>query len=216
MADSVKPRSRPYNALGRQAAARQRRQAILAAAARLFREGGYAATTMADIAAEAGVALDTVYAMVGRKPSLFRLLIETAISGTDAPVRAEARAYVRAIQSESDAARKLELYATAMASIHERLAPLIRVLSAAAGVDPELSAIWTEITERRARNMRLLVRELESTGALREDLSVDEAADVIWAMNAPEFYLLLVDERGWDSEHYARWLADAWRRVLLR
>lgn len=216
VARSVKSQSRSYNVAGRQAAARRRRQAILTAGARLFLERGYVATTMAEIAAEAGVALDTVYAVVGRKPSLFRLLIEMAISGTDEPVPAEARDYVLAIHAEADAAGKLQLYASAMASIHARLAPLIRVLSAAAAADPELSAMWTEIAKRRARNMRLLVRELETTGSLREDLSVDEAADVIWAMNAPEFYLLLVDERGWDSEHYARWLADAWRRLLLK
>ena len=83
---AVKPRSRPYNARRRQAAASRRRQTILAAATRLFLERGYLATTMTDIAVEAGVALDTIYALAGRKPRLFRLLIETAISGTDLPV----------------------------------------------------------------------------------------------------------------------------------
>jgi hypothetical protein len=89
------------------------------------------------------------------------------------------------------------------------------VLHAAAPADPELAAVWSEIAERRARNMRLFASEVAATGSLREDVSIEEAADVIWATNSPELYVLLVQERGWDPDQYARWLADAWRRLLL-
>ncbi|HEX8968443.1 MAG TPA: TetR family transcriptional regulator [Chloroflexota bacterium] len=216
MGPTVKPAARRYNAASRRAAAQRTRRAILDAAVRLFSEGGYVATTMADIAAAAGVALDTVYATVGRKPTLFRLLIETAISGTDEPVASEERDYVAAIRAEPDAGRKLDVYAEAMRAIHARLAPLLRVLQAAAPLDPELAQAWRDIAERRARNMRALVAELARTGSLREGLSVDEAADVIWATNSAEFYVLLVYERGWQPARYARWLGTAWRRLLLR
>ena len=212
----VKPSSRRYNAARRQAAALHTRRAILDAATRLFLERGYVATTVADIAAAAGVALDTIYAVVGRKPILFRLLIETAISGTDAPIIADERAYVAAIRAETQAPRKLELYAEAMRTIHLRLAPLLRVLQGAATAEPELAAMWREIAERRARNMRMFVADLAATGVLREDISRADAADIIWATNSPEFYVLLVHERGWKPDHYAGWLADAWRRLLLR
>ena len=212
----VKPSSRSYNAARRRAAAQRTRRAILEAAARLFLERGYVATTVVDIAAAAGVALDTVYAAVGRKATLFQLLVETAISGTDAPVPADEREYVVAIRSETRAVRKLELYAEAMRTIHARLAPLLQVLRLAAPADPELAATWSEIAERRARNMRTFVTDLASTGALRDDISHAEAADVIWATNSPEMYVLLVHERGWKPEHYVHWLADAWRRLLLR
>lgn len=212
----VKQRSRPYNAARRREAARRTRRAILDAATQLFVERGYIATTVADIAAAAGVALDTIYAAVGRKPTLFRLLIETAISGADAPVPAEERDYVAAIRAETQAVRKLELYAQAMRGIHIRLAPLLRVLQVAAPSDPELAAVWSEIAERRAHNMRMFVSDLGETGAMREDISREEAADVIWATNSPELYVLLVYERGWDPDHYAHWLADSWRRLLLR
>jgi hypothetical protein len=84
------------------------------------------------------------------------------------------------------------------------------------GGDPELRALWQEIAERRAANMGLLAAELAATGALRPELSVAEAADVLWSMNSPEFYLMLVDQRGWDPDHYQQWLADAWQRLLLR
>ncbi|MDQ6675641.1 MAG: TetR/AcrR family transcriptional regulator [Chloroflexota bacterium] len=216
MSRRVKPPARAYDASGRRAAAQRTRRAILEAARRLFAESGYAATTMTHIAAAADVALDTVYAAVGRKPTLFRLLIESAISGTDQAVPAEERDYVRDIQAAPDAVRKLERYAQANRVIHARLAPLLRVLQAAAPADPELADVWREIAERRARNMRLFAANLAGTGSLREDLSIDEAADVIWATNSAELYILLVQERGWDPDRYERWLTDAWCRLLLR
>lgn len=170
---------------------------------------------MQSIAVEAGVALDTVYAAVGRKPELFRLLLETAISGEDQAVPAQQREYVRRISAEPDARRKLEIYAHAIREIAPRFAPLVHVAREAASAHPEVGRLWQEISERRARNMRELARDLEATGALRAHLTVDDAGDVLWALNAPEFYSLLLRERGWDLDHFERWLADAWKRLLL-
>jgi hypothetical protein len=147
---------------------------------------------------------------------LFRLLIEAAISGRDAAVPAEARDYVRAIRAEPDAGRKLDRYAAAVTRIRARMAPLLTVLREAAPAAPELAALWREVSERRAANMRLLAQDLAATGGLRPDLTLDEVADVIWATNAAEFYALLVLERGWPPARFERWLADAWRRLLLR
>ena len=191
------------------------RQSILDAARKVFLEKGYAAATMPAIAQAAGIAMDTVYATVGKKPSLFRELVELAISGSDTPVPAEERDYVRAIRAEAEAARKLRLYASALRSIQSRLAPLIRVLQEAAPLDPELDALWQGISQRRARNMRLLAKDLADTGKLRRDLSVDKTADIIWSMNSPEYYLLLVEQRGWSSDEFEQWLGDAWIRLLL-
>ena len=91
----------------------------------------------------------------------------------------------------------------------------MRELQAAAPLDPNLKALWQEISQRRAANMRLLAKELAATGRLRTGISVSEVADIIWSMNSPEFYLLLVDQRGWSDEDFERWLADAWLRLLL-
>lgn len=214
MAEPVKPR--PYHAPRRQEQARRTYRAILDAAAELFVRRGYAATTMSAVAEAAGVALDTVYAAVGPKPVLFRLLVETAISGTEAPVPALERDYVRAVRAEPDPARKLAIYALAVVRIQQRLAPLVQVLQQAAASDAELRALWQEIADRRAANMRLLAAELAATGTLRPELTVEEAADLLWSMNSPEFYLLLVGQRGWDPDRYQQWLADAWRLLLLR
>jgi AcrR family transcriptional regulator len=213
MARPVKRRA--YDSSSRKKTAAATRNAIIESATRLFIEKGYAATTMPAIAQDAGIALDTVYAVVGKKPVLFKLLIETAISGQDQPVPAEERDYVQAIRAASDAAQKLRIYAAALRSIQLRLAPLLRVLQAAAPLDSDLTALWKEISQRRAANMRLLARDLATTGRLRPDLTVAKVADIIWSMNSPEFYLLLVEERGWSSQEFELWLADAWTRLLL-
>ena len=210
----VKPRR--YDSSRRRAAAEQTRVAILDAATELFLAHGYPTTTMAAIAEAAEVNLDTVYAAVGPKPALFRLLIERAISGAEGAVPALERDYVRAIRAEPDPWRKLEIYARAVAQIQNRLAPLFGVLRQAAPANPELATLWQEIANRRARNMREFAENLAETRMLRPGVSVDEAADLLWTMNSSEFYELLVCERGWETDRFARWLALTWHRLLLR
>jgi len=213
MPDSVKSRS--YRSPLRDERARQTRAGILAAARRLFTEHGYAATTVAGIAAEAGVAVDTVYAAVGAKSVLFRLLLETALSGTDEVVPAEERDYVRRMMAQTRAREKLQTYAAAVRAIAERLGPLHLILRDAAAQAPELARMRDEIASRRAKNMRLLAQDLIATGDLRPDLDVNEIADVVWSMNSAEFYYLLVHERGWSPTRFERWLAETWCRLFL-
>ena len=207
------PVKRRYDATGRRQAAARTRAAILDAARELFAERGYSATPMTAIADRAGVALDTVYASAGRKPELARLLIETAISGTDEAVPAEQRDYVQAIRAAPDAGRKIAVYAAAMAAIAPRLAPVLAIIQQAAHDEPELARVWNQIAERRAANMRLFVADLAAVAPLR--LDPDQAADIVWATNSAEMYQLLVGQRGWTPERYERFLADAWHRMLL-
>ena len=207
------PVKRRYDASKRREAAARTRTAILAAALRLFAGQGYTATPMRAIAEQAGVALDTVYASVGRKPQLARLLIETAISGSTQAVPAEDRDYVRAIQAAPDAETKIAIYASAMRLIAGRLAPVLGIVQQAAPAEPELAALWREIAERRAANMRRFVADLAAVATLRVDPG--EAADIVWATNAPELYQLLTGQRGWSPERYERFLADTWCRLLL-
>ena len=207
------PVKRRYDATGRRQAAARTRVAILDAARELFTERGYAATPMTAIADRAGVALDTVYAAAGRKPELARLLIETAISGTDQAIPAEQRGYVQAIQTAPDAASKIAIYAAAITAIAPRLAPVLGIIQQAAYAEPELARLWNEIAERRAANMRRFVADLATVAQLRLDL--DQAANIVWATNATEIYQLLVGQRGWSPQRYERFLADTWHRLLL-
>jgi len=213
MASEVNRRS--YDNEQRRATSQRTRARILDEARALLVDQGYRATTVAAIARAAGVSVDTVYELVGRKPVIVRLLIETAISGTDGAVSPEDRDYVQRIHQMPTAAQKLSEYAAAMAQIQVRMAPLVLALRDAAATDASARDIWVEFSERRARNMRALAEELRNTGDLRADLGDDEMADIIWAMNSPELYLLLTRERRWSPEQYSGWLADAWQRQLL-
>jgi AcrR family transcriptional regulator len=209
----VKPGS--YDAAGRQARSAETRQRIVESARDLILDHGYRATTIAAIAAKAEVSVDTVYELVGRKPVLLRELIEQAISGTDRPVAAEERAHVRAMLAEQDPAKKLAIYARAVRETQARMAPLFLALREASSTEPEAHEVWHQISERRATNMRKLVRDLRDSGGLRPGLSIDEGADVVWATNSSELYVMLTVERGWSGRRYERWLADTWCRLLL-
>ena len=206
---------RTYDSASRRAQSAQTRQRIVDAARALLLAKGYRATTVGAVAKSAGVSVDTVYQLVGRKPMLLREVIEQAISGTDRAIAAEDREYVKEMRAEADPARKLALYAAAMRAIHARMAPLHLALRDASTTEPEALEVWQDISNRRALNMRQLAAELRAAGGLRDDLSVEEAGDILWATNSADLYVLLVADRGWSPVHYQAWLADTWVRILL-
>ena len=181
----------------------------------LILERGYRATTIAAVAAQAEVNVDTVYELVGRKAVILRELIEQAISGSDRAIVADKRDYVKAMRATRDPTEKLAIYASAVRAIQARMAPLHMALREASSTEPEATEVWRDISERRAANMRRLVQDLKSTGRLRSDLSISDAADVVWATNSAELYIMLTVDRGWSTRHYERWLVDAWCRLLL-
>ncbi|PZS18746.1 MAG: TetR/AcrR family transcriptional regulator [Pseudonocardiales bacterium] len=207
---------RGYHSPRRVEQAAATRAAVLSAARELFVTNGYSATTIADIAARARVSLDTIYATVGRKPALLRELVETAISGTAQAVPAEQRDYVTRIGAAATAIDKITIYAQALAAIQQRMAPVFLALRDAAATDPDCAALWAEIAKRRATNMRAFAADLRSTGQLRDDLTDDQVADIIWSMNAAEYWDLLVRERAWTPDQFRDWITDAWARLLLR
>jgi len=206
---------RRYDASRRLEQAAATRRAVLDAARDLFVDNGYSATTVTDIARRAGVSIDTVYATVGRKPALLRELVETAISGTEQAVPADQRGYVARMHDAANARDMISIYAQAITAIQQRLAPVFLALRDAAGIDAACAALWTEIAERRATNMRRLASDLRAKGGVRSDLTDDQVADVIWSMNSPEYWLLLVRDRAWTPDQFAAWLTDAWSRLLL-
>lgn len=207
---------RQYRSELRTAGAGQTRCSILRAARELFVGRGFGGTTISAIAERASVSVDTVYATVGKKTALFALLVETAISGVDEPVAAEDRGYVKAIRAARTARDKLRIYADAIGKIAPRLAPLHVVLKAAARAEPQLGRMWQRVAARRAADMSLFAKDLIATGELRSDIGLEHIADIIWSMNSPEYYTLLVSERGWSDEAFTAWLFDAWCRLLLR
>ena len=159
--------------------------------------------------------VDTVYQLVGRKPVVLRELIEQALSGTDHEVVAEQRAHVAALRAEPDPVVKLAIYARAVRETQQRLAPLFLAFRDASATEPEALEVWQDISSRRATNMRKFVRDLQATGRLRPDLSVNDAADIVWATNSSELYVMLTVERRWTPKRFERFLTDTWNRLLL-
>ncbi len=208
-------KKRPYDPARRRMQSAETRQRIVDAARELVLERGYRGTTVAAVASRADVNVDTVYELVGRKPVLLRELIEQAISGADHAVTADDRDYVKAMRAEPDPRAKLAMYARAVREIQARMAPLFLALRDASSTEPEAREVWQEISDRRAANMRALVRELRAAGGLRAGLSIAEAADVMWATNSSELYVLFTVERGWSPRRFERWLADTWCRLLI-
>lgn len=208
------PVKRKYDSRNRDAQSQATRQRIVDAAHELIVERGYRAATVSAIAAEAEVHVDTIYQLLGRKTEVLRELIERAVSGEDRPVPVDQRAYVAEITAEPDPSKKIDLYAAITRQMLARVAPLYVALRDAAGTDANAKQLWSDFSERRATNMRGFVADIAQAGGLRDGLSIEDAADTVWATNSPELYIMLTRERQWTAEQYERWLADAWRRLL--
>lgn len=187
---------------------------MLAAARDLFTGRGYAATSVADIAAAAGVSVDTLYAAVGRKPQLLLAVHDMALAEGDAPLAAEQRGYVQDVRAAEGAAAKIAVYAEALGRVLPRTVPLLEALRAAGESDPDCREVHAAVGERRAAHMRLFAADLRATGELREDLDDDAVAELVWTMNSPDYYLL-VRSRGRSATEYAALVRDVWTRTLL-
>jgi AcrR family transcriptional regulator len=215
MADPpVKPR-RTYDSSRRQQQAEQTRRGILEAALRLFGRDGYAATSVAAVAREAGVSVKTVYLAFATKAGLLRAAWHLALRGDRDEVPVGEQTWYREVLEEPDPVRKLRRNAAASVRVKERAGPLMAALRDGAAAEPELAALWERIgTEFHAHQGRV-IESLAATGAMRRDLDVAGATDVIWTLNHPAVWALLVGERGWSPDRFERWLGDAFCRELL-
>jgi AcrR family transcriptional regulator len=207
---------RPYRSPRRQEQARLTRRAILDAALPLFVERGYAGTSLADIAQAAGVALKTVQAVFGTKAKLLSALWDVTVVGDDEANPVAERAWFREMMEEPDARRQLELGARVARRIKHRVGALTEVIRRAAQTDPEIGDLWQLFQDQYLENQTMMAESLAAKGALRDGLNVAGAAEMLWTLNHPSVYYLLVYERGWSEERYEQWLADVFVHQLLR
>jgi AcrR family transcriptional regulator len=196
---------RSYSSAKRAAQARETRRSILEAAGELFVRTGYAATTIQAIAEQAGVAVQTVYAVFGNKRELLRQLIESAIAGDDEPLPVTERAEAQAIAGEPDARRRAALDAALSRSITERVAPIVRVAAEAAASDPDLAAMMDAMRAARRREMIASARIVAGPDGLRTDL--EEAAATLYVLYSPAVADMLMGDYGWSAERFEKWLA---------
>jgi AcrR family transcriptional regulator len=215
MAGDVKSK-RSYTSPRRRAQAEATRRDILAAARRLFEQQGYPATTMAQVAREAGVALKTVYLAFETKSGVLRALWNLSLRGDEGDAPVAERAWYREVLEEPDPERQLRRNARNSALGKRRIGAVIEVIRAAAPTDPDIAALWNRIQTEYRANQRAIVETLEAKGALVPGLDVERAADILWAINNPDLWQLLVGRRSWTPEQYERWCADLACAQLLR
>ncbi len=214
MTPPVKP-PRRYDASRRQAQARQSRRAVLAAARAAFLEQGYARTTVAAVAAAAGVSVETVYKAFGSKPGLVKALFDVAIVGDDDPVPMLQREFVQRNLAEPDPRRKLLAYGEHLAEVHPRSCPVQLVVRDAAATDPGAAEVWEQLQAERLAGMTIFARHLDDGGHLRDGVSWEDARDVLWTYNSVELWELLVRRRGWSEERLGRWVGQQLVAALL-
>jgi AcrR family transcriptional regulator len=212
----TEPVKRAYNSPRRREQAAATRREILEAARRLFETRGYAATTMAAIAKEAGVALKTVYVAFETKSGVLRALWNLLLRGDEVDVPVAEREWYRETLEEPDPERQLRLNARNSRAAKLRVAATGAAILAAAPSDPEIGALWERIQADYRQNQRVLVESLHRKKALKRDLDVDRATDILWTINHPAVWQLLVHDRGWTPEEYEQWTADAACAQLLR
>lgn len=208
---------RGYHSAMRQAQASRTRMRILAAAHKLFAEKGYAGASMQAIAAEAGVGMQTIYAIFKNKPRLLVALFNAASAppgeeNTPVPERAAPRAVAR----QHDQRKQLQMFARVVADNLQGAAPVSEIMMDAARTEPEIRRVLNVLNAARLDHVALFVEQLRSNGPLLGGLDAGKARDIVWALSSPEVFLLMRRERGWSKESYMEWLADALIHALLR
>ena len=214
MTDLVK-RKRVYRSPRREQQAAATRRAILDSAQLLFEKQGYAATTMDTIGSEADVSLKTVYLAFETKARLLRAVWDLALKGDESDAPVAGRSWYLEALDEPDPARQLRLVARNSCIVKVRIAALLGVIRDAAPTDHEIRALWDLIQSDFYVNQRTIVETLDQKHALSPGLDVARASDILWTLNHPDIWLLLVVGRHWTPEQFETWLGDSACAQLL-
>jgi AcrR family transcriptional regulator len=205
--------SRRYDSSRRKRQAELAREAILAAARKRFLADGYAATTVAAVAADSDVSVETIYKRFGGKPGLVRALWEQALGGrgdVPAPVRSDAMS-----AAETDAEQMLRKWARLNAEVTFEVVPILLLVRAAADRDEAMAALLAETEQQRLTRMRHNARRLLKTGGVRAGLGPTQVTDILWMFSASELYEVLALRRNWTQARYAAFIADSMVAALL-
>ena len=213
MAKPVKPGASPEYPL-RRARARATRGRVLDGARELFVANGYGATTIEAIARRADVSPETIYATFGNKRAVLSELVDVSISGAVGAAPVLEQDWVRELRVEPDIDRRARILATAGRAILERRAAVDEIIRGAASADPDLAALRDRGKAERLAGQRELLRLVAGATGLRSGLSLDVAADMLYAIGSPETWHLLVVERGWSGEQFEAWYLDMIGRLL--
>jgi AcrR family transcriptional regulator len=183
------------------------RRAIVDAARSLFRRQGYTATTVEEIAAEAGVGVSTVYAILANKRSI---LAEIRWQAVQAAGLAE---LTQAVLGESDPPVRINRLAALFRQLYVAAGDVFVVQRAAADADAEVADTWARVRAERGDNLDEMLKRIQ--GHYRKGLSPQRALDIVQALVNHDLYAELVDVAGWRPDEYEAWLARTLRQQLL-
>jgi AcrR family transcriptional regulator len=206
---------RRYQSPLRDARALETRRAIVDSARQSFIAGGYVATSVDTVASSAGVSRALVFATFGGKAALLKAAYDSAFGEGDERTPLRYRPEAQAVLAERDPRRYLAAYVEMIAGIFASVAPIHEVVRAAAPSDAGVAQVWDAIGEERLAGSRRIVGHVEERGGLRPGLDATVTADVIWVLNDPGLYHMLVLRRGWTTDAYRHWLTTALERELL-
>jgi AcrR family transcriptional regulator len=205
---------RAYHSSRRTQQASATRSAILEAARTAFLEDGYVASSVAGIARRAAVSAETIYATFGTKRALLAALVDRTIAGDDEPVAILDRDWVGELRAEPDRGRRAEILARNGRSILARRAPIDEVVHGAASADPQIRSLLESGRAERHAGQRALLGIVAGSQGVGGGLTLDDAADILFALGSPEVYRLLTVDRGWSGDRFEAWYAEAIASLL--
>jgi AcrR family transcriptional regulator len=200
---------KPYISTRRQERAADTRRRLADSARRLFREQGYTATTIAEIAQHADLAVQTFYAVFGSKRAVLMALVDRMEQAAELPQ------LLQQLAAASGAPEQLALIVEFNVRLFDRGADVLEIVRAAASADPDIAALKREGDARRRRDQGRLVRGWAQQGALLPGIPEREAADVLWALTSPDVYQLFVEQNGWTKRKFGGWLRAALTELLF-
>jgi AcrR family transcriptional regulator len=209
MSWSVTVVKRSYDASGRQEQARQRRLGVVVAARALFERDGFRPTTIAAVAARAGVSAESIYKSFGSKAALAKAVFDFVVAGDDEPVPVAQRTTARTVQEEPDVRRKIALFVDGLAQRQARSARVQILIRDGRHVDDALVPVWAALRDEGLAGMTILGRHLLASRQLRAGIDLNEVRDLLWTYLAIDHYERLVLDRGWSLERYTAWLTAA-------
>ena len=211
----VKPHRRTYRSPKRALQAAETRESVLSGARDLFLSEGWSKATIAAIATKAGVSNETVYATFGSKTALLEELVIRAVRGGASETPLPEQAIPRRIAAETSQPLQIELFARDIASVLDRVAPLMDVARTAAATDPSIADLYAGFHRGRRTNLEWFANALLRNGPLRDEMDARQAGDILWRMASPDLYLLVCRQEGLSEAAYADWLAKSLKRLLL-
>jgi AcrR family transcriptional regulator len=198
-----------------QIAAEETQRVIVRAACSLFLEHGYHGTSIGRIAAEAGVAVQTIYNSIGSKRDVLSRVLDFAAAGDRAPVPVPQFMREQA-ESEADPIQIIDQLVEFWHGALPRTAPVFQIIREAAAIDPEAAALDRDRAAQRLHNYQLAARLLDHRGALRDGLTIDQGAAAIFAIGHPDTYRTLVLDGNWDDRQWTAWARTMLRATLIK